>query len=65
MTDTRPRATATIYAFPPPTRDKRLRYRSAPAAHSGVGEALASQTVYGDAWYHDEAIREAERTRDR
>lgn len=64
MTDTTPRATATIYAFPPPTRDRRLRYRSAPTTDSGVGEALA-QTVYGGAWYHDEAIREAERTRDR
>jgi uncharacterized protein DUF2735 len=56
MTTSTERESATIYQFP-------LRGRYAASAKASEPAATAPRIVFGTGWYHDEAIREAERVR--
>jgi hypothetical protein len=64
MTTNSDRASAKIFQFPP-------RGRFAAADQSGENPAMSAtasrvaKVAVGGAWYHEEAIRESESTRDR
>jgi hypothetical protein len=60
MTETGERQSAKIFVFPP-----RGRYAArSEQENAATAAARAVRTGYGEAWYHEEAIREAgERSR--
>jgi Protein of unknown function (DUF2735) len=52
---------ATIYQFPAGGRDALRSHRDSAAPSADLASLRVSEVGFGDAWYHAEAIREAER----
>jgi len=60
MTETVQRQSATIYKFPPRGRFA-TEAQHGDVTVSNIAPARLAKAALGSAWYHDEAIREAER----
>ncbi len=50
---------ATIYQFPAGGRDALRSHRDSAKPSADPNSARVSEAGFGDAWYHDEAIRES------
>jgi len=63
MTMNSQRASATIYQFPPRGRFAAAEQRDASRAAINPMLQRAAQAAVASAWYHEDAIRDAEPTR--
>lgn len=63
MTMTHDRPSAEIYQFPLRGRFATGSKRDDSTSASGLASPRAAMTAFGGNWYHEEAIREAERAR--
>jgi hypothetical protein len=65
MTMTHDRPSAEIYQFPPRGRFAVAGQRDESKSIAGLALARLATSAFGGNWYHDEAIQEAERARNR
>lgn len=63
MTTSHDRGSAEIYQFPPRGRFAVGGHRDESDAAVGIASPRLPTMAFGGSWYHEEAIREAERAR--